>query len=301
MQLRQIEYFIAVAEEGNFSAAALRLHISQPPITRQIHKLEEELGVTLLNRTPKGTIPTPAGQIFLADMRQILAHIARATERCRATQRGELGTLEVGYFGSPIYSLVPKLLKSFRKSLPNVEVTLHRLSKNQQIAALKSGHIHIGFGRYYPSEPDIVIEQIITEGLAIAVPADFEYDLAPSEIFTIFDHMPLILFPKNGRPNFADDVIDSLKKERIEPNIKMIAEDIRSALTQTAIGAGATIVPGTMERLSWAGVRIIPLDSFNKSCPVNCVYRRSDNSPLLRSIQSTIQDYRRDFVAGDTA
>ena len=99
MQLRQIEYFIAVAEEGNFSAAALRLHISQPPITRQIHKLEEELGVTLLNRTPKGTIPTPAGQIFLDDTRRILAHISRATERCRATQRGELGTLEVGYFG----------------------------------------------------------------------------------------------------------------------------------------------------------------------------------------------------------
>ena len=96
MELRQLKYFVAVAEEGNFGAAARRLNISQPPITRQIQKLEDELGVLLLRRTTKGAELTTSGEVFLEDARQTLAQVARGMERSRAAQRGELGTLEVG-------------------------------------------------------------------------------------------------------------------------------------------------------------------------------------------------------------
>jgi DNA-binding transcriptional LysR family regulator len=106
MELRQLRYFIAVAEEQNFGLAAHRLNVSQPPITRQIQKLEEELGVLLLTRTSKGTGLTEAGRVFLDDARTVLAGIERGIERSRAAQSGELGVLEIGYFGSVSYSIV---------------------------------------------------------------------------------------------------------------------------------------------------------------------------------------------------
>ena len=293
MELRQLKYFIAVAEEGNFGAAARRLNISQPPITRQVRKLEEELDVSLFRRTPKGAELTPAGAAFLEDARQTLAQVRRGVERSRAAQRGELGKLDVGYFGSPIYRVIPAVLQMFRSSVSEVDIALHRLSKREQIDALKTGRIHIGFGRYYPDEPGIVVEQIISEGLSVAVPVDFEDDPPPDNRLSLFEKTPLVLFPERGRPNFADEMIAILKREGVEPRVNAVAEDVRSALTLTALGMGATIVPGTVVDFSWSGVRFIPLETLSTECPVHCVYRRSDASPLVRSIRATIRDYSR--------
>lgn len=300
MELRQLRYFVAVAEEGNFGAAAQRLHISQPPITRQIRKLEEELDVTLFRRTTKGAELTSAGLVFLEDARQTLAQVARGVERSRAAQRGELGVLEVGYFGSPIYRVVPELLQNFRASLPEVEIALHRMSKSEQVAALKAGQLHIGFGRYYPSQPGIVVEEILKEGLSVAVPTDFDRDPPPEHRLSIFDHTPLIIFPGKGRPNFADEVLAILKREQVNAKVATVAEDVRSALTLTAIGAGATIVPGTVADFSWSGVRFIPLETLSKECPVNCVYRRSETSPLLKSMLNTLRSFRSSGISYET-
>lgn len=296
MELRQLRYFVVVAEEKNFSHAARRLNVSQPPITRQIRKLEEELGVVLFSRTPKGAELTAAGQVFLDDARQTLAQLTRGAERCRAAQRGELGTLDVGYFGSPIYRVVPSLLRSFRDSYPTINISLNRIAKSAQIDALKLGQIHIGFGRFYPAEPGIVIEEILTEGLAIAVPEDFSVVPYLGNELAIFDSVPLIVFPSEGRPNFADQVLAILKREGLEPKVGAVAEDVRSALTQTVIGSGATIVPGTVAEFSWTGVKFIPLESLRTECPVSCIYRKSDTSPILRAMLKTLREYRRDAM-----
>ena len=293
MELRQLKYFVAVAEEKNFSHAAQRLNISQPPITRQIRKLEEELDVTLFTRTTKGAELTKAGEVFLEDARQALTQIARGTERSRAAQRGELGTLDIGYFGSPIYRVVPKLLQAFRKDNPMIKVSLNRISKSTQIDALKNGQIHIGFGRYYQAEPGIVIEEILTEGLAIAVPEDFSTAPYLGNELSIFDTEPLIMFPSKGRPNFADQVLSILKREGFDPKVGSETEDVRSALTQTVIGSGATIVPGSVSQFSWAGVKFLPLNSLRTECPVNCIYRKSDTSPILRAILRTLRAHKR--------
>lgn len=300
MELRQIRYFIAVAEEGNFGAAARRLNISQPPITRQVRKLEDELGVTLLRRTPKGAELTPAGAAFLDDARQTLAQISRAVERSRAAQRGELGVLEVGYFGSPIYRAVPSILKAFRTSLPNVEVALTRMTKNEQVEALKSGQLHIGFGRYYASEPGLVVEPIISERLVLAVPDTVDSEtLDQDPLKYLLDHS-VILFPQKGRPNFADEILGLLKGLGVDPHVSAITEDVRSALTLTAIGSGLTLVPSSVADFRWSGVRFIPIDALGASCTVSCLYRRSDTSPLLRMIRTTVKEYKAE-LAGKAA
>lgn len=296
MELRQLKYFIAVAEEGNFGAAAERLNISQPPITRQVRKLEEELEVILLKRTTKGAVVTPAGDAFLEGARQAMAQIARTVERCKAAQRGELGTLEVGYFGSPIYAVIPQVLQHFRQAMPNVKVSLQRLTKSEQIAALKVGQIHIGFGRYYSPEPGIAVEQILTEGLSLALPMDSKIKPPSANYLSLFKTTPIILFPRFGRPNFADEILSILKREGVDPAIANVTEDVRSALTLTAVGEGATIVPGTVGKFAWPGVQFIPLEKLSMECPVNYVYRKSDTSPILRAVQTTLRQYR-DAVA----
>ncbi|MEM7569336.1 MAG: LysR family transcriptional regulator [Pseudomonadota bacterium] len=292
MELRQLKYFVVVAEEGNFGAAARRLNISQPPITRQIKKLEDELGVVLLKRTPKGAQMTAAGQVFLEGARQALTQIKTSVERSRAAQRGEIGTLEVAYFGSPIYAVLPDLLQAFRRAMPEVRVSLQRLSKSEQIAALKVGQIHMGFGRYYPAEPGIVVEQLLSEGLSVALPESYT-DVPPvGQRLELFKAMPVVLFPRSGRPNFADEVLSILKREGVDPQVADVTEDVRSALTLTAIGEGATIVPGTVTKFAWSGVRFYPLEQLSMECPVSFIYRKGDTSPLLRAIYSTVRAYQ---------
>ena len=292
MELRQLRYFIAVAEEQNFGAAAKRLHISQPPITRQIKKLEEELGVSLLVRTTKGAELTPAGLVFLEDARKTLAQVDRGVRRSRAVQNGELGTLEIGYFGSTAFHVVPSILRSFRKLHPNVSIKINRLSKREQVDALLAGHLQIGFGRYYAEEPNIKIEPIVAEGLSVALPEDFGKIPAKSRLLSLFTSNPLIIFPAGGRPNFADEVIGILKREGTEPDIGGIAEDVRSALTYTSIGTGLTIVPSSVARFSWPGIKFVRLDAFEEASPVACVYREGDTSPLLRTILRVVQDFK---------
>ncbi|AKM07013.1 LysR substrate-binding domain-containing protein [Pelagerythrobacter marensis] len=292
MELRQLRYFIAVAEEKNFGLAARRLNVSQPPITRQIQKLEEELGVLLLRRTSKGTDLTEAGHAFLEDARAVLAHMERGAERSRAAQRGELGKIEIGYFGSVSYRVVPHVLEIFKRANPEVELSLRRLSKTDQISALKQGQLHVGFGRYYPVEPDLAVEEVIREGVALCMPHRLGTDIDESNWRSVFANLPLILFPAAGRPNFADETLALLKRERANTPETIVAEDGRAALMQVAIGAGACVVPNSMVELNWYGVRFFRPQALEAECPVSIIYRKSDTSPLLRRFVRAMREFK---------
>jgi DNA-binding transcriptional LysR family regulator len=129
------------------SGAAARLHISQPPLTRQIQQLEEELGVTLFTRTPRGMELTQAGELFLEEARNIRALVEQATERTQRAGQGKLGRLDVAIFGSAILDAIPKLLLAFRNRHPDVKVVLHTMTKAEQIEALRQRRISVGFNR----------------------------------------------------------------------------------------------------------------------------------------------------------
>lgn len=295
MDIRQLKYFVAVAEEQNFGSAARKLNVSQPPITRQIQKLEAEIGVKLLRRTSKGTDVTEAGRILLHDALEILARIERAMERTRCAQRGELGVIEIGYFGSVSYSTVPRILRMFKSQNPEVELSLHRLSKAEQIAALKQGQLHVGFGRYYPVEPELQIEEVVSEGIALCVPESYPMSIDDTNWTQVFQKLPLVLFPAAGRPNFADETISLLKREGVSPSIAAVAEDGRAALMQVAIGAGACVVPSSMLGMNWFGVKMALPKALAGDCPTSIIYRKSDTSALLRKFVSTMRAIR----AGD--
>jgi len=153
MELRHLKNFIAVAEELSIGRAALRLHISQPPLTRQIQQLEADVGAQLLLRTPRGVELTDAGRAFVAEARNILALAEQATERAHKIGLGELGRIDVGIFGSGIFGIIPKMLLAYRQSYPGVNIVLHSMNKGEQVAALRQHRLNVGFNRLLQDAP----------------------------------------------------------------------------------------------------------------------------------------------------
>lgn len=160
MEFRQLKYFIAVAEELNIGRAATRLHISQPPLTRQMQQLEEELGAQLFVRTPRGVELTQAGELLLRDALTIRSLVQLAAERANQAGRGKLGKMDIGIFGTGILDLIPKILHAFRANHPDVQIVLHTMTKKEQIEALRQRRIAVGFNRMLAPLPDIASELV---------------------------------------------------------------------------------------------------------------------------------------------
>ncbi len=147
MELRHLRYFTVVAEELRFRRAAERLFMAQPPLSQQIRQLEEEIGVSLLERTNRRVKLTPAGEVFLAEARDILARIPAAVEKTRRASKGEMGWLGVGFVASATYDVLPAILRRFREQYVDVELVLLEIPGVEQWRALREKRIHVGFAR----------------------------------------------------------------------------------------------------------------------------------------------------------
>src|SRR5882724_10287113 len=144
MELRHLRYFVAVAEEQNVTRAAARLHVSQPPLSRQIRDLEEELSVKILLRTKRAVQLTAAGTAFLREAQEILRRANEAQHLAQRAARGEVGTLGIGFFGAASAPILPALVQAYRRKFPDVELHLFEMNPDQQIAAFDEGRIHLG-------------------------------------------------------------------------------------------------------------------------------------------------------------
>src|SRR5450830_372783 len=154
MELRHLRYFVAVAEEKNFTRASKRLFIAQPPLSRQIQQLEEELEVSLFERGSRPLELTEAGRFFYAHAQQLLgkaADLKSMTQRVGKIER----TVSIGFVASTLYGLLPKIIRRFRAEYNGIEISLHEMTTMQQIKALKEGRIDVGFGRIRSEDPDV--------------------------------------------------------------------------------------------------------------------------------------------------
>src|SRR5215471_15758750 len=144
MELKRVRYFLAVGEALNFTKAATRLRIAQPALSRQVQELEDEIGVDLLRRSPRGVTLTAEGKLFLQEARELLNHADQSVERVRALARGEYGDLHVGYAPVPTAEILPPALAAFRKAVPRVKLSLHDLSSDEIIAGLRDAALELG-------------------------------------------------------------------------------------------------------------------------------------------------------------
>src|SRR5213595_4294469 len=141
MELRHLRYFLAAGEALNFTKAAAQLRVAQPALSRQVQDLEDEIGVDLLRRSPRGVTLTAEGKLFLDEVRELLRRADESVEKVRALARGEYGELHVGYAPSPAVEILPPALAAFQKAVPRVRVLLHDLSDQELIDGLRNGKL----------------------------------------------------------------------------------------------------------------------------------------------------------------
>lgn len=299
MDLRHLRYFIAVAEEGNVGRAASRLHISQPPLTRQVQQLEAELGVTLFIRTPRGMEMTEAGAHFLEEARNICSVLEQATERTQRAGQGKLGRLDIAILGSAILDAIPKLLQSYKEQFPDVKIVLHTMNKHEQVEALRQRRITVGFNRLLMPFPDITEELVTMEALVLAVNISSPLAQMESVPFTKLAEHPLVLFPNSARPSFLDTVMGLCQSAGFTPQIAQEVGDIVTSVALVASGFGVCLVPESACNLILPGVVYRPVTGLPEPSRVDlsCMYRSDNRSPILAAFLEVVRDFRAQAMA----
>ena len=213
MDLRQIRYFVAVAEARSFSKAAALLHVSQPPLSTQLKALEDELGVRLFDRSNRGVSLTVAGQVFFDEMRAVLARLERGKELARNAGRGEVGTLSIGFVSIADYGVLPPALKAFRSRYPEVDVQLHELTTDAQIREIRASRLDLGIGLGPVDAAALSFTPLTREALVLAAPDDHPLigNDGPVDLGLLADDS-FIIPPRDLAPGLFDLVISQCRK-----------------------------------------------------------------------------------------
>ncbi|MFL9913633.1 LysR family transcriptional regulator [Paraburkholderia sp. RL17-337-BIB-A] len=286
MELRHLRYFVAVAEERNFTRAAQRLHMAQPPLSRQIQQLEETLEVQLFQRNSRPLNLTETGKFFYAHAVQLLAQTAELesmTRRVGNIQR----SLSVGFVGSTLYGMLPKIIRRFRDENATVELSLHEMSTMDQIRALKDGRIDVGFGRIRHEDASIRRVILREEKMIVALPEGHPLSLA-KPILALSDlvNETLIIFPKAPRPSYADQVLSAFQDRALKPRRVYEVRELQIALGLVAAGEGISVVPSSVYGLKRDDVSYKELDDPTLVSPIIMSMRMLDES---RDIQEMLE------------
>ena len=280
MELRQLRYFIAVAEESSFSRAARRLHVSQPPLSIQVKSLEEELGARLLERGNRGVSLTAAGRVFLERARAVLIGLEHAKSEALRAYRGETGRLAVGFVSIADYGILPPALKSFRASRPGVEVHLHELTTDAQIPQLRAGRLDLGIALAPVDEPDLEFERLMREELVLAAPAGHPAARgAGTTDLRALSRESFIVPPRDIAPGLYDLTISLCRSCGFAPRITQQARQMQTVIGLVSSGMGFALVPSSVRNLRRAGVRYRRLRRGAASIELGILRSRSAENP----------------------
>ena len=284
MELRHLRYFVAVAEERNFTRAAQRLNIAQPPLSRQIQQLEETLGVQLLERNSRPLKLTETGKFFYSHATHLLAQTADLESMTRRVGNIER-SLSVGFVGSTLYGMLPKIIRRFREQNATVELSLHEMSTMDQIRALKDGRIDVGFGRIRLEDPNIRRVILREEKMIVALPDGHPLSTAkPIVALSDLTNETLIIFPKSPRPSYADQVLAAFHDRALKPRKIYEVRELQIALGLVAAGEGISIVPSSVYGLKRDDVSYKELDDPTLVSPIIMSMRALDESRDIREM-----------------
>ena len=280
-ELSQLRCFVAAAEELHFGRAAERLHMTQPPLSRQIQILERILGVQLLQRTSRVVQLTPAGRTFLPEARRILHLAESAAVSTRRTAAGEAGSVAIGFTAAAGYSFLPQLITVARQRLPGVDFILQEMVTAEQVEALASHRIDVAFLRP-PVRREFESIRVLREPLLAALPAD--HRLARGRLPTLgdFDHQPLITYSPYEARYFYDLLAAIFAKAGVAPQYVQHMSQVHAILALVRAGLGAALVPAAAASLRFEGVALRPIET-RPARPVELflVWERNNDNPAL--------------------
>ncbi|HEY0836838.1 MAG TPA: LysR substrate-binding domain-containing protein [Azospirillum sp.] len=285
IEVRHLRYFRAVAEDLHFGRAAARLHVAQPALTRQIQRLEEEVGVLLLKRTQRSVELTPAGALFFERATMILEEIAKAGADARRVEAGEYGRLTVGFIHSSTYGLMPAVLERFHHMYPDVELDLREMTVAEQLDALVRGTIDVGLLRPPATDPRIAMIAILEEGFLLVVPRKHPLADAAGVSLDRLAGEPFIMFSQRQSPLFHSRIMRMCESAGFSPNVVQHATQIHTVLGLVGAGMGVAVVPETARNLRISGTRFLRIQHAPEPVHVSLAWRRDNETPAVRSFR----------------
>jgi DNA-binding transcriptional LysR family regulator len=295
LELRQLRYFIAVAEELHFGRAAARLHMTQPPLSQAIAALEELLGAPLFVRNRRTVELAPAGTALLPEARRMLAEADALPELARRAAAGETGRLALAFVTSCDYSVLPSFLRRYSERYPDVHLSLLEATSDVQAEELLRGRIDAGL--LIPPLPDKVrgeldYMKVLDEPLILCAPAGLEAlaDKAPVRIQDL-PRLPLIVFPREISPALYDAILSCFRAAGITPAIGQLAIQMQTIVSLASSGMGLALVPQSVSNLMRPGVEYRALADPTPLVETGIAWRRDNPSPVLKGFLELLRTH----------
>jgi DNA-binding transcriptional LysR family regulator len=288
IELRHLRYFVAVAEERHFGRAAARLGIAQPPLSQQIRRLESLLGTGLLERTSRRVRLTDAGLAFLGEARRALAQAADAIDAAHRAGRGESGQLRVAFAATVMFLALPTIIREFRRRFPEVDLDLREMPTGTQLAALSESEIDIGFLREPEPDPALEIVTVMREPLRIAI--NRAHPLADRPRLGVRDlaEEPFVLFPQDLAPGLHAQVMGLCRRSGFSPRVVVVSRELYTSVSLVEAGIGVSILPASVEKLGWRGVRYRAIQSTDAETRIAAAWRKDRLRPVVEAFMGVV-------------
>jgi DNA-binding transcriptional LysR family regulator len=286
LELRQLRYFVAVAEELHFSKAAERLHMSQPPLSQAIHLLEDMLTTPLFLRNRRTVALTAAGEALLPEARRMLAQAAELPGLVLRAAGGESGRLSLAFVSSADYSVLPPFLREYRAAFPQVQIVLQEATSDIQVDNLLREHIDAGL--IIPPLPEKAVPvldylKVLDEPLILAAPAGLDALRDPGPVWLKdLPRLPLIIFPRPIAPSLHDAILAVFRAAGITPDIGQQAIQMQTIVSLVSAGMGLALVPQSVSNLMRPGVEYRALHDLTPLVETGLAWRRDNASPVLQ-------------------
>lgn len=284
--LTQLANFVAVAEELHFTRAAERLQMTQPPLSRQIQLLENELRVQLLDRTNRSVRLTPAGRAFLNEARRILRQADHAALAVRQVSAGQAGAIAIGFTAASAHSMLGGLLDTARSLLPGAELVLREMVTRDQVEALTEGSLDLGLMRPSATGPDLDTRPAVREGLLAALPSD--HPLAAQEgplPVAAFDGQDLLMYSPVEARYFHELLISIFRAAHVTPVFSQYLSQVHSILALVNGGWGVALVPEAAAQMRYAGITFKPVQLADpQPVELDLAWRKNNDNPVLHAL-----------------
>lgn len=291
MELRHLRYFVAVAESLNFGRAARKLHIAQPPLSRAIGALEEELGAGLFERNTRGVRLTAVGAALLPEARRLLRDAEALREGARHLADGDIGSLGLGFISMAIFGVLPSIIRRFHGARPGVTLDLREATTEQMPGKIKNGELDLGFMLPGPEDPAITYTPLTWEPLVAALPAQRRWPARVS--LADLAGESFLMFPREAGAWLFDAVVGFCKREGFSPRIDQEAIQMQTIVSLVAAGMGVALVPSSLHHMRRTGVVYRPLTQKSPAVEIGLAHRARDDSPLVRAFAAEARECAR--------
>lgn len=292
VELRHLRYFVAVAEEENVSKAALKLHVSQPALSRQVRDLEEELGFDLLERGAKSVAITEAGRVFYKEVVNVLLRLDEGVEKARAVANGGSGELHIGYAPSLTPYILPRTMKAYQKEKRGVKIVLHDMSSSEMLVNLRNGNLHLAL-MVRPQKSalrGLCYEELMVAPMCVAVSPDHKFAKKKSVSLQDVIGEPLIGYLRTEYPDYLEQLGALFTPTKSKLTLTEEHDGATSLIAAVESGAGVAVVPTTLSCIAGGRVKLVPIEPNPEPLSIGAVWPKEGLIPTAnRFLQLAIE------------